>query len=87
MSRSGVKATSTCLPPNEPEALQRGRIQGSPPPWRRPRAIQAAVQLGAHAGFRHLRRRRHVDTVLYVGAQVRLADIDQKGLASPAAAP
>eukprot|EP00969_Alexandrium_andersonii_P257370 11378291-Alexandrium_andersonii.AAC.1 len=44
-------------------------------------------RLGTHAGFRHLRRQRHVDILLYIGAQTRFADIDQQGLARPAAAP
>eukprot|EP00969_Alexandrium_andersonii_P365450 15466278-Alexandrium_andersonii.AAC.1 len=62
-----VKATRACLPPDESEALQRGRIQGFPPRWCRPYAIQTAVQFGTHAGLGHLRRQRRVDIVLHVG--------------------
>eukprot|EP00969_Alexandrium_andersonii_P077034 3396146-Alexandrium_andersonii.AAC.1 len=56
-----INATHACLSPNEPEALQGGRAQGSPSRWRR--------ALGTHAGFRHLWRQRYVDVVLYIGVQ------------------
>eukprot|EP00969_Alexandrium_andersonii_P184016 8131303-Alexandrium_andersonii.AAC.1 len=46
-----IEAARACLPPNETQTPQGGRIQGLPSRWSRAGAIQAAVQLGTRSGF------------------------------------
>eukprot|EP00969_Alexandrium_andersonii_P009225 404213-Alexandrium_andersonii.AAC.1 len=82
-----IETASTCLPRNEPEALQSSRKQGLPARWGHARATHTTIQFGTHPGFRHFRGQRHIDIALFIGVQACLADIDQQGFAGPTAAP
>eukprot|EP00969_Alexandrium_andersonii_P205250 9069363-Alexandrium_andersonii.AAC.1 len=78
-----VKATRTCFPAREPEALQSRGIQCFPPGRGRLSAIEAPAQLGARTRLRDLRWERHVDVVHHVRAQARLAHVDEESLPGP----
>eukprot|EP00969_Alexandrium_andersonii_P142464 6299625-Alexandrium_andersonii.AAC.1 len=49
-------------------------------------AIEAAPKLGAHAWLGHLRRERNVHVLIDIGAQARLANINEESFTGPAPA-